>query len=979
MPFKQTSSRVLPGIEAVFEEYEHETGMRHVHVRRNDPERAFVLTFPTPPENDCGIPHILEHLALSGSDKFPVRDPFFSMLRRSLASFINAMTANNHTIYPFATTNENDYWNLMGVYMDATFFPHLHRLDFQQEGWRDTLDENGQVQIQGVVYNEMLGALNSRDARLEIGLDKAWNKGQPTSFVSGGEPLSIPFLSHEELVKFHREHYHPSRAILLTYGDFDAVEAQLKIEEGVLSKREWEHLPPLPMSVKSRMTGEEVAVLVPQEGDNGDEHSITMLWEIDNASQDNRLLVSAMNNLVINEGGPISQIIERADFCRPGPIMFGHEDNRAHFRFELHGLSFEDLDRAKALIREAIAAAITTPISPQQVEAVLRDFEFAERDPGGKVYGMPYGVGKLYKASKSILEGRDPFDVFDNGPALARLRNRLLTPGVAASWLAENMGREPDLVVHGQPDPQFQARYQQALDDIAKKRTAELTPERQEQIRQDAAGLAQRQDKEPDYDLLPGLAVQDLSGAPRTLLHPEFTAGDALTPARVGVQMGSNGQVYMGVSLDMSHVSPSEMRWVSLLTELSSSVGIGEMDWAEAAIWRDQQAVGFGAGIATIQTVHDLEHFGMEVTFDAVGLARNTPTMANLLRTMIDDLRVDEVERIEQVVENSVQASLQGLSQEGHNWSGIAMSQAFSGASAYRARLLGREGHAWVASVHDRLQDPSRAHEVFEGLARAKEHLRRAPIVLRVADEHPDIALDVMGSVFAGRAGWHTPQGSLDLSWPVSSSQDLALAGKTSVQYMRQGWSAPDGQSPDAGNLAVLSKVLSMEFLHKAVREQGGAYGSGANYDPTGSFSMMSYRDPRLSATLDDFNAASAWALSGAITQDMVNSAIISVCRMLDTPVPLAKGAQEAWSVMRSGLTTQARQRTRDGVLGATVESVMAAAQRLFASPPVIRTAFVNEARAPEAADAGFLVKPLAPTPEDISVDVVPVGSFRPK
>lgn len=978
MAFTPILSRALPGIDAVFEEYEHETGMRHIHVRREDGERAFLLMFPTPPENDYGIPHILEHLALSGSEKFPVRDPFFSMLRRSTASFINAMTANNHTVYPFATTNENDYWNLMDVYMDASFFPDLHRLDFQQEGWRDTLDENGQVQIQGVVYNEMLGALNSRDARLEIGVDKAWNRGQPTSFVSGGEPLSIPFLSHEDLVRFHHEHYHPSRAILLTYGDFDASQAQLRIEDAVLSKRQWEHLPPLPLPQKMRPTGEDISVLVPQEGDEANEHSITLLWEIDNAIQDDRLLVSAMNNLILNEGGPISQIIEGADFCRPGPIMFGHEDNRAHFRFELHGLASEDIDRAKALIANAIAASIQSPISPQQVEAVLRDFEFSQRDPGGKVYGMPYGVGKLYKAGKFVLEGRDPIEVFDNSLALERMRERLLTPGFVANWLDQNLGRAPDLVVHGKPDPQFQARYQQALADIATTRTHELTPQRRLQIQEDMAELAKRQDKEPDFDLLPGLRVADLSPEPRALLVPDFTPGDALNPAKVGVQMASNGQVFIGVSLDVSHVPVEDIRWVSLLVDLSSSVGVGDLDWAQAALWRDQQAVGSGASVSMIQVVHDRQRFGMEVTFDAMGLARNIPTMANLLRSFVDDLRVDEAARIEQVLDHSIHGSLQSLSQQGHDWAGIQLAQAFSSAAAYRARLLGREGHAWMESVLGLLQDPSRSHEVFEGLARARQYLREAPVVLRAADENPSIALEVMENVFRGRPGWHTPEGTQALSWPTASTQDVALAGKTSVQYMRQGWTAPDGQSPDAGDLAVLSKVLSMEFLHKAVREQGGAYGSGAHYDAGGHFAMMSYRDPRLSATLADFDAASTWALSGAITQEMVNSAIISVCRTLDTPVPLAKGAQEAWTVMRSGLTMEHRTRVRQSVLGATVESVVAAAQRLFASPPVVRTAFINETRAAEASDAGFVIKPLAPSVLDISPDH-PAGAYRPK
>lgn len=283
-----------------------------------------------------------------------------------------------------------------------------------------------------------------------------------------------------------------------------------------------------------------------------------------------------------------------------------------------------------------------------------------------------------------------------------------------------------------------------------------------------------------------------------------------------------------------------------------------------------------------------------------------------------------------------------------------------------------------MVSVLDRLMDPTREHEVFEGLARAKQYLKSAPIVLRAAEESPEIGLQVLENVFKGHAGWHTPQGFMDITWAPGPSSDVAFAGKTNVQYMRQAWKAPDGQDPDAGNFAVLSKVLSMEFLHRAVREQGGAYGGAANYDLTGNFSMMSYRDPRLQGTLDDFDAAAAWSLSGAITQDMVNSAIISACRALDAPVPLAQGAQEAWTAMRSCLTLEERQKFRDGVLGATAQSVTQSAQRLFSEAPLVRTAFINEARAKEASDAGLEVKPLAPSIDEVVPEDRPSG-HRPK
>jgi Zn-dependent M16 (insulinase) family peptidase len=961
MPFELRQTRAIPGIQATFEEYEHETGLRHVHVRRQDNERGFMLVFPTPPGNDRGIPHILEHLALAGSERYPIRNPFFSMLRRSTASFINAMTGETFTMYPFATTNENDYWNLMAVYSDATFFPNLDRLDFMQEGWRDTIDENGKLAVAGVVYNEMLGALNARDARLEIEVDRLWSAGQPNAFVSGGEPLAIPSLSHEELKQFHAEHYHPSRAVLLTYGNFDAVEVQARFQEMVIARRQWEKFPAIVPVPRQAPATKSAIVSVPQEGD-GNEHSLTFLWQIDNAAPVDRLLVSAMNNLALSQGGPLNALLESSDFCRAGHVAFSNEDDHAVLRIELHGLAPEDIERGHALVKQALAAAIAEDHSTQQVEATLRDFEFNERNPGGKMFGMPFGIAKLYITGRNILAGRDGITAFDNSATLDQLHEQLRVPGAVARWLDQNINRPADLCIHGEPDPEFSERYAAQLVAVAKSHEDALTPERREQIIRDGKALVDRQAAPSDLSCLPGLVVEDLSLSPREVLPLEFIAGNATAPAELGVKVPANGQVYLGVSLDISKVPVEDFRWVDLLVDLSASLGAGHMEWAEATRWRELSAVGASSSVHVVQTARNQDVFGLEAVFETVGLQRDIPAMSQVMKGMIYDTRLDERERIKQVLGNALDQSSQELSQKGNEWTVLEMSRPLSPIHSFRADLAGRQSHAWLASVCEKLDDPAREDEVFQALERAKQHLASAPLVVRAACEDPSVPIAVMRNVFSGRAGWEEPQGSQAVRYEVSQPRDIALAGKTSVQYMHQAWKVPPMVEKDTGHLAVLSQVLSMDCLHSAVRERGGAYGSAAKYDNSASFSMMSYRDPRLSGTLSDFTIATQWVQTDAVNQDMVNSAIIAVCRALDAPTSLATAAQESWAMLRSGVSYEDRSRFRQEVLGANVEQVRAAASKLFAANPLVRAGFIGESLVDEAREVGLSVEPLSPT-----------------
>ena len=243
--FEKTGSRAIPSLQATVEEYiEPRSGARHIHLASDQQELVFLVGFPTVPDVSDGRAHILEHLSLCGSERYPVRDPFFSMLRRSTATFMNAFTYADRTVYPFASTDRKDFFNLLDVYLDATFFPNLDYLNFLQEGWRHVL-KDGKLAYQGVVFNEMKGAFNDPMRALYSGIEGTLLKGTTYEVESGGDPLVIPELTHEMLKEFHASHYHPSQAVFMTAGAISAEEIQEQIKLRVLSK--------LPAAAQERM------------------------------------------------------------------------------------------------------------------------------------------------------------------------------------------------------------------------------------------------------------------------------------------------------------------------------------------------------------------------------------------------------------------------------------------------------------------------------------------------------------------------------------------------------------------------------------------------------------------------------------------------------------------------------------------------------------------------------------------------------
>ena len=429
--FQHLRSHPIPALRLEFQEYRHRaTGARHLHLAADDPHNAFMVAFLTVPQDSSGIAHILEHTALCGSQRYPVRDPFFMMIRRSLNTFMNAFTSSDWTAYPFASQNKKDFNNLLDVYLDATFFPLLNESDFAQEGHRLEFaqPDNPQSELlfKGVVFNEMKGALSSPVQRLGQELQHRLFPTTTYHHNSGGDPTVIPDLTHAQLKAFHARHYHPSNAIFLTYGDIPAAEHQARFETQAL--HQFQALPlDLAIPDERRYTAPVTDLIhYPLDGtdDLSDQTHIVLGWLLGPITDPMATLRARLLSDVLldNSSSPLRHALETSQLgTAPSPLCgFDTATREATFVCGLEGSNPEAAEAVEQLIFDVLHQVVAQGAPQEAIDAALHQLELSEREITGD--GFPYGLRLIMEALTPAIHGADPLPALDSDPLLEQLR-----------------------------------------------------------------------------------------------------------------------------------------------------------------------------------------------------------------------------------------------------------------------------------------------------------------------------------------------------------------------------------------------------------------------------------------------------------------------------------------------------------------------------------------------------------------------------
>lgn len=941
-------------------EYKHKkTGAMHYHLACDNPENVFLVALRTIPTDSTGVAHILEHTALCGSEKYPVRDPFFMMIRRSLNTFMNAFTSSDWTGYPFASQNKKDFNNLLDVYLDAVFFSRLDPLDFAQEGHRVEFekidDADSDLQFKGVVFNEMKGAMSSPVSTLWQTLTSHLFPTTTYHYNSGGEPEDIPDLTHDQLKSFYQKHYHPSNANFFTFGDIPASEHQAKFEEQVLSRFDES---PERIEVFDEMrfdapinVSESYAY---DDGDNSkDKTHIVLGWLLGQSSNHRDCLRAQLLSEVLldNSASPLMKALETTKLgSAPSPLC-GLEDSNREMSFicGLEGSNASEAAALEKLVLSVLKEVADNGVPQEKIESVLHQLELSQREITGGSY--PYGLQLILATLPAAIHRGDPIELLNVDAGLAELRKDIQDPNFIQNLVRELLLDNPHRVrMVLKPDANLSTQKEEDEKSRLAQIKSGLNAQEKQAIIDRAHALLERQAKDDDPSILPKVAVEDVPEKTYVAEGRDQTS-DSLNISEYA--QGTNGLIYQDIVLDLPQFEGEQLALLPYYSSLVSELGAGEKDYLAMQEWQSNVCGGFNSAPSLRSDVNDVQAVKAKMIYSGKALKRNANALNELMQTTLTDLRFDEYDRMREIIAQMRASREQSITGSGHV---LAMNAACSGLSPIAAlnhRLSGLEGIAFIKQLDTDLQDDKAIRAFSNTIQSIHDNLQNAPKELLLIAEMD--ALSDLNQVV--KQYWQNSGASnfnaFALPAVMKKTQQMWITN-TQVNFCAKAFPTVSYAHPDAAPLAVLGGFLRNGYLHRAIREQGGAYGGGASHDSDiGAFRFYSYRDPRMQETLDDFDKSLDWLASDKHEWRMVEEAILGVVSGLDKPGAPAGEARKAYYNRQFG-REKAREQYRDNILKVTLGDLQRVADTYLQADKASVAVVTNAAMHEERGDMGL-------------------------
>lgn len=937
MAFKKLSSTFVPSLSADFNEYvDDSTGAIHVHLDNKSDLKSFLVAFPTYPTSDNGVAHILEHMALCGSKRYPVRDPFMSMVMgRSTSCFMNAMTYPDRTVYPFATKVDADFYNLLDVYLDAAFFPTLHEHDFDQEGCRVEY-ENGELAFKGVVLNEMKEVADDPLSVLMAKIDATLFEGTCYQYNPGGDPRAIPSLRHSDLVEFHKRHYHPSQAVFMTAGDIDVEKFQTTLHARATSKfekstRMYEN----PQEAWSEPRS--IGIEIPSYEKTSKNKAFVFSWILGESSCPESYIKASLleYGLVGSASSPVSRALEGAGFGFPHRV--NGTSNHARMltlALGMEGLTTASVAKAKKLIWSALETAAHEGVSSEVLSTHLRDIVFSQRQIDNDF--MPHDLSNLCTALPYVFEGVAACTPFQIEEILRSFTEQLKSPDFFKNMVKDLLNNQHRLDVTSTAKNTYardEAKEERKkLHDIEKA----LTPQGIDSILSRAASLKLEQSKVNDPNALPKIDIKEI---PREV-PPNINGVKQANVTTVKVVAG--GLINAAVAFDISHLHDSKYwPYLSLYTMLITEVGVGQRSYADAATWRQKMAPSLTVGVASLQEMNHDRLPRSCIEFIAEGLQEQAANAGHLLCETILSSRFDELDRIAYLSEMFLNDTLSNAANDGAQFASLEAAAPFSPIKHLTNLLEGLPKISFLTSVAGDLGKKNGARDFCSVLSEIHQQVIRSPAVITCTGD--EIVAAKTGKLIADalEALPTAIQKNAQIKTPKPRGRMLHLESQGNSCY--QVWAAPRLDSGDSGHMSVLAELLTNKVLHRLIREAGGAYDARARHDVTnGLFMMSSDRDPRLQGTYDDFQEAVQWVLNGKFEQESVDEAVVCVIKNIDRPKSPFQEAYSSLLRQKMGVTDEMRQSYRSSILNCKVDDIKDAAKRWLTDVETNKCAFAG-------------------------------------
>ena len=943
--FELKESKKIKLLDVNAQVYRHSKfNTQHIHLDSSNDEKVFMVAFRTIPEDSTGVAHILEHTSLCGSEKYPVRDPFFMMIRRSLNSFMNAFTSSDWTAYPFATQNNKDFNNLLDVYVDSAFFPRLDPLDFSQEGHRLEIDNENNLEIKGVVFNEMKGAMSSPTDQLWHGMSKHLFEETTYHHNSGGDPEKIIDLTHADLVAFHQKHYHPSNATFFTFGNVSIDEIHNHLEKNVFQKftPASEQLTIKPAKIFTSPV-KASGTYQPLPGDESNHH-VVISWLLGDSHNPLNLLEKYFlsNVLLDNSASPLRKALELSKLGKsPSPFLGIEPSNKEIvFMAGLEGVGKEKASEVEELILTTLEKLVIDGVPEDLINSSLHQLEIGQREVSGG--GMPYGLQLMLGCMNACIHHDDPISMLDLDANFRKLKTLISQKGyleeLISTCLIKNQHR---LNYELKPDPKFNENLENFFASTLKNKEETLTEEDRGKINDLAKALKARQEAMDDVEILPKVTKQDIP------LKREYTHVSFLKNNRSVYEVGTNGLMYSDFLFPCKNLTSQELLFSSLYTFILTEVGLKESSYEEIQALQSSITGGLNASFK-LQTNDQSEPGKLFLCISSKSLENNFDEMEKLILNTLENARFDEEDRILDLFNIFIARNEESINQNGHI---LAMNSAASSLNKFSATAYQMSGLQMLnqsKATISKMKDAADAINLINVLKSIHAKVLHNPFKIFTACSPK--TLDVKSIDFKN-IQYEAEQCLIE---PIN--EETAWITGSQVCYCAEAFQTVPREHPDAPALSVLATVLRNGYLHTAIREKGGAYGAGATNDTsTNTFKFFSYRDPKCAETFSAFKDAVEWSKT-SITEQHLEEAILGVVSTIDKPLSPVGEAKNDFNFNLENISTKERLEMRQRVINCSIEDLIRVNEK-YLTKNSKKSILAGEAYKEEASSLGLTLR----------------------
>lgn len=922
--FELVREQAIPERGSLARIYRHvRTGAQLLSLTNDDENKVFGITFFTPPPDSTGLPHIMEHSVLCGSRKYPLKEPFVELIKGSMKTFLNAFTFSDKTCYPVASTNLQDFYNLMDVYLDAVFYPRITPAILQQEGWHYELDTpDDTLKYKGVVFNEMKGAYSSPDGLLGRETEISLFPDTIYSVDSGGDPRAIPNLTYEQFKAYHDTYYHPSNAFIYFYGDDPEDERLRRMDEYL---RDF-----------APITLDRVVPLQPRfdrpqhlvfgydagadDGSSAKRGFVSVNWLLTETTDTETMIgLSVLAHILIGtSAAPLRKALIDSGL---GEGLTGSgvssQVREAYFRVGLKGIDPGDASAVESLILTTLQQLVRDGIDDDLIEASLNTIEFQVRELN--TGGFPRGLALMIEALSTWLYGGDPLEPLQFERPLADLKEKIAAgnyfEGLIEQYLLQNTHRTTVLL---KPDPELRARLDAEERDRLDQVRDSLSDEQIEQIVAETKALKLAQEKPDPPEALatiPGLTLDDLDREAKTIPSDlaQHDGADILYH-----DLFTNGIVYLDVGFDLHQLPDELLPYVALFSRALTQMGTTDEDFVRLSRRIGRTTGGVGAS-SLLSAIHGEPTSAAYLFLRGKSTVEQTGDLLAIMRDILLKVNLDDRDRFRQLVLESKAGFESSIIPGGHRVASRRLRSHFDEADWVSELMSGVTQLFFLRQL---------AEMVEQDWTTVREHLMTIRDVLVNRAQ-------MIANVTVDADNWRTIQPQLTdfiSALPTHSSSAHAwtrniympehegLSIPAQVNYVAKGANLYELGFERHGSTAVVLNYLNTTYMWERVRVQGGAYGGFTSFDGrSGVFNYASYRDPNLLKTLDVYDNAPTFLKGLALDEKELTRSIIGAISSMDAyQLPDAKG-YTALSRHLTGETDADRQQRRDEVLSTTM------------------------------------------------------------